>query len=142
VWAFPAATGVRALGGGLVARMRRAMASSHWYQLWSAPVAPSNKVRSSGPAAARSASTASWPAVIWPSAPHSHGWPPAFRWPGKSGSWVSADPQVDQAEMVDVELAEVVLYRAAQLARGGPQGGVPPAPGIGPAMVATTRPSG
>lgn len=56
VWALPATTSVRALGGE-VARMRLAIASSRWDQLQSAPMTPSNKIRSSGPAAARSAST-------------------------------------------------------------------------------------
>ena len=57
VWALPATTSVRAPGGEAV-RMRRVIASSRWDQLQSAPTTPSNKISSSDPAAARSASTA------------------------------------------------------------------------------------
>jgi len=57
VWGLPATTSVRAPGGEAASR-HRAIASSRWDQLQSAPIIPSNKISSSGPAAARSASTA------------------------------------------------------------------------------------
>lgn len=57
VWALPATASVRA-SQGEPASSRRAIASPRWDQLEPGPKTPSNKVTCSGPAAARSASTA------------------------------------------------------------------------------------
>ena len=66
VCAFPATTSV-GIPAAPPARMRAAIASSHRDQLQPASTIPSNKVSSSGPAAACSARTARCPAVIRPS---------------------------------------------------------------------------
>jgi hypothetical protein len=56
-WALPATASVRAPQGEPASR-RRAIATSRWDQLQPGPMTPSDKVTCSGPAAARSASTA------------------------------------------------------------------------------------
>ena len=57
VRALPATATARAPQGEPASK-RRAIASSRWDQLQPGPMTPSNKVTCSGPAAARSASTA------------------------------------------------------------------------------------